>query len=163
MKIDILPDLVDVPFYDRNNNLVSLRLGRFDDNGINLFFLAEHNRHGHGAIAANSLVYVNQILQGFELSPEQCEFYRYIHTPASGPIIGRFDIRSSGGKALSYSVKMLTQVEVDAMVDALSEAETLSVAALAESSHKEASPVTSNKIESIGLSNEPGRPEFAVG
>lgn len=163
MKIDILPDLVDVPFYDRNNNLVSLRLGRFDDNGINLFFLAEHNRHGHGAIAANSLVYVNQILQGFELSPDQCEFYRYIHTPASGPIIGRFDIRSSGGKALSYSVKMLTQVEVDAMVDALSEAASLSVAPLAEATNEEISPITNDNLESIGLSNKPSQAEFAVG
>ncbi|MCV6621242.1 MAG: hypothetical protein OIF51_05765 [Cellvibrionaceae bacterium] len=113
MKADILPNLEDVELLDRMEQAATIRVSLYDNHGHKMVFMAEHNRHGQQAIAANSLTYIQQLLDKFELQASDCEFYRYVYSPASGPILGRFSLKLSGEKPVSYSMKMLSQIELD--------------------------------------------------
>ncbi len=119
MKADILPELEDVERFDRMEQAATIRVGLYDSNGRQMVFMAEHNRHGQQAIAANSLTYIQQFLKKFELQAADCDFYRYVFSPASGPILGRFSLKLSGDKPVSYSMKMLSQIEVEQMTKLL--------------------------------------------
>lgn len=119
MKADILPELEDVELFDRMEQAATIRVGLYDSNGRQMVFMAEHNRHGQQAIAANSLTYIQQLLKKFELQAADCDFYRYVFSPASGPILGRFSLKLSGDKPVSYSMKMLSQIEVEQMTKLL--------------------------------------------
>ncbi|MCV6615163.1 MAG: hypothetical protein OIF35_09315 [Cellvibrionaceae bacterium] len=119
MKKDILPQMEDIELNDRKQQPAPLRLAVFQAGDRLQLFLAEHNRHGEGAIAANSLVYIQQLIDRYQLDPAQCDFYRYVYSPASGALLGRFVVRHSGDKALSYSLKMLSQLELESLASLL--------------------------------------------
>ncbi len=119
MKADILQNLGDVELLDRMEEAATIQVGLYDNNGRQMVFLAEHNRHGQQAIAANSLTYIQQLLDKLELQAEDCDFFRYVFSPTSGPILGRFSLKLSGDKPVSYSMKMLSQLEVEHMAKLL--------------------------------------------
>lgn len=132
MKNDILPDLDEVELMDRVQKPVTLRVGLYDSNGCQQVFMAEHQRHGPSSIAANSLVYIQQLQEKFSLSADNCEFYRYVFSPVSGPVLGRFILKWSGDKPVSYSMRMLSQLELESFSRLLGKQTTTTAVAAAQ-------------------------------
>lgn len=111
MRTDLLPDMVSESLQSRNGSDVSILIKVLQFEGQHHVFMREQHRFSDSSIASNALLFVEQLLKSHKLDSSSCNFYRYVFTPATGALFGRFSIDWNGDDAESYSFKMLNQQE----------------------------------------------------
>jgi hypothetical protein len=111
MRTDLLPDMASEPLQSRSGESVSILIKVLQLDGKYHVFMREKHRFSDSSIASNALLFVEQILKNYQLDGENCKFYRYVFTPATGALFGCFNINWSGALAENYSFKMLNQQE----------------------------------------------------
>ena len=115
MKSDLLVKRAPFVVTDREDVPLSIDLRVLRAGDETAVFMADR-ADAKGLVGRLSAVFIPQIVRRLQLDPDKTRFYRYVYQPAIGAQFGLFQLQWHEGQLVSYTFRMLNNLDEGARV-----------------------------------------------